>query len=149
MGNPHFQPRWKRKPIQEKGKCGMDRCANFVDKYTKLASANDIEEILQRKIASFTVDEQVEASVGLCNKHYNALYTSLHPSRSCDSCKVKPHAGQILNRHCPSPEIVNTYLKVVSNEPSTLSSESLVCTSCYKHFCAIVDNINNDIVSSN
>ena len=26
---------------------------------------------------SLTVDEQVEASVGLCNEHYNALYTNL------------------------------------------------------------------------
>ena len=141
MGNPHFQSRWKCKPFQEKGKCFVDRC-----KYTKLASANDIEEILQRKIVYFTVDEQVEASVGLCKEHYNALYTSLHSSRSCESCKVKPHAGQILNRHCPSPEIVNTYLKLVSNERSTLSSESLVCTSCYKHFCATVDNVNNDSI---
>ena len=57
----------------------MDRCTNFMDKYTKLASANDIEEILQQKIVSFTVDEQVEASVGLCKEYCNALYTCLHP----------------------------------------------------------------------
>lgn len=42
--------------------------------------------------------------------------------------------GEQHTRHCPSPDTVNTYLSIISDEPSTLSSSSLICIHCYKFF---------------
>ena len=39
---------------------------------------------------------------------------------------------RVFSRHCPSPDLINEYLSAISNEPSTLTSVSTICLSCYK-----------------
>ena len=143
--NLKFQPRWKCTLPKEKIKCSIDKCDNRVHKHTKLASVEAIEERLEDKAVSFTVDEK-QVSVGLCQVHCNALYSRLNPTHSCDSCKARPHAGQVFNRHCPSPEVVNTYLRLVINEHNQLSPDSLICTECYRHFSDIIKNIKGESI---
>ena len=95
MGNPHFHATWVILTFNLDGSVnpGFRTTESVVwisvQIFAELALANDIEEIPQ----------QVEASVGLCKEHYKALYTSLHPSRNCDFCKVRPHAVSIDTAH--------------------------------------------------
>ena len=133
--NPNFQPRWKPKIVKETLKCSIHICNEKLCKTTKLASVEEIEEVLQQKVACFTVEDD-QVAVGLCRDHYNTLYTTLHPPHRlpCESCKIKPHKGQHFNRHCTSPDVVNAYLREVINYPSDLSRESILCLSCYMHF---------------
>ena len=146
--NLKFQPRWKCTLPKEKIKYSIDKCDNRVHKHTKLASVEAIEERLEDKVVSFTVDEK-QVSVGLCQAHYNALYSRLNPTHSCDSCKARPHAGQVFNRHCLSPEIVNTYLRLVINEHNQLSPDSLICTERYGDTLVISLKTSRVTVSSN
>ncbi len=141
--NPNFQPRWKPKMCQKTLKCSISKCDEQFSKSTRLASVEDIEQVLQQKVACFTVEDDHQVAVGLCRDHYNTLYTCLHSPQPCESCKIKPNKGQYFNRHCPSPDEVNTYLRRVSNYPSHLSKESLICLSCYKHF-SIIANIKKE-----
>ena len=84
--NPNFQPRWKPKIVKETLKCSIHICNEKLCKTTKLASVEEIEEVLQQKVACFTVEDD-QVAVGLCRDHYNTLYTTLHPpqdrKRSC------------------------------------------------------------------
>ncbi len=44
---------------------------------------------------------------------------------------------KIIFRHCSTPEIVNSYLNVLSGEMSILTASSKICMSCYKLFNGI------------
>ena len=94
-------------------RCGMESCDNAAIKSTHLAT---------------------EISVPLCQRHYNQLYMQLTISAPCESCGGKPRKNERFNRHCPNPDSMNMYLKIVSSDPSNLTKESIICTACYKHF---------------
>ena len=133
INNPNYEPRWRSKPSTQQPQCSIKDCKNTLCKRTKLASVEDIEHILQQPVVSFTVEESV-TTVGLCRDHYNLLYTQLHVSATCESCDAKPKKGECFTRHCPAPDSVNTYLSLLSSDPSHLTDESLICHACYKHF---------------
>ena len=131
--NTEFKPQWKKKSnIKTRTRCGIESCENTAIKTTHLASKEDIEHILDQPVMSFTV-EDAEISVPFCQTHYNQLYTQLSISSPCKSCRGKPRKGERFNRRCPHPESINTYLTIVSSDPSHLTKDSIICTACYKH----------------
>ena len=139
INNPKFEPRWQSKP-KVKAKCSIQKCENTVSKKTNLASGEDIKQVLGQPIVSFTVGED-ETTVGLCQAHYNQLYTQLSLSAPCESCGGKPKKGERFNRHCPAPDSVNTYLSIVSGNPCCLNEQSRICPACYNHFNLITTHI--------
>ena len=76
-----------------------------------------------------------------CHTHYLDMYYRTQQSNPCDSCKAKPRKGEQFGRHCPSPDIINGYLNLVSNEPRNLTSNSTICLPCYKYFSGIVKQV--------
>ena len=65
------------------------------------------------------------------------MYLHLHP-KACDSCGARPRKSEVFNRHCPSPDIVNSHLHHIAAEKSNLSASSIICISCYKYFQSIL-----------
>ena len=78
--------------------------------------------------------------MGLCREHYTKMYTALN-SVPCASCQEKPRKGETFNRHCSSPEVVNQYLRQISQETSTLTNTSTICFTCHKYFQSIVAEV--------
>ena len=140
INNMLFKPRWRKAEKKCNGRCAIQSCENTAIKNTHLASNEDVEKILERPVISFTVVDEV-VSVRLCQKHYNEVYCRLNLSSPCESCGSKPRKGEQFNRRCPRPESINTYLTIVSSEPSHLTEESIICPACYKHFVVIKQNI--------
>ena len=56
-------------------------------------------------------------------------------------CTTKERKRRFFPRNCPSPDLINEYLSAISNEPSTLTSVSTICLSCYKYFQSIVSQV--------
>ena len=140
INNTQFKPRWKKNAIKPKFiKCGIEGCSNAFAKKTNLANKENVEQILQQPLVSFSIEKH-QISVLLCLSHYNQLYSQLNPSSPCHSCGCKPTKGDQFNRHCQHPELINMYLSLVSNQPSCLSKESIICTACYMHFNTIIKN---------
>ena len=54
---------------------------------------------------------------------------------------MKPHKGELFERHCPAPDKINAYLNIISNEPINLSSNSAICLPCYKYFNVILKQV--------
>ena len=79
-------------------------------------------------------------TIGLCRDHYNILYTQLHTSATCEACGAKPKV-ECFNRRCPAPDSVNTYLSLLTSDPSHLIDQSLICIAYYKHFHLMLKNI--------
>ncbi len=140
VGNTKFRPRWKQNSRQNAAKCSIQSCEHTAHKSTTLATATEIEQLIGQPIVAFNV-EQDESSVSLCQAHYNYLYSQLTLPTPCESCGEKPKRGEKFNRHCPEPDSINTYLSIVTSDPSHLTDKSLVCTACYQHFRVIVGNI--------
>ena len=139
LGNPMFEPRWRTKQKCQ-SKCSIQNCENLASKKTSLASGEEIERFIGQPVVSFTVEEAV-STVSLCQLHYNHLYRQLNFSVPCDSCGEKPKKGEKFNRHCPEPELINTYLASISDDPSHLTEQSLICAACYIHFKATLKRI--------
>ena len=134
-----FEPRWRTKQKCQ-SKCSIQNCENLASKKTSLASGEEIERFIGQPVVSFTVEEAV-STVSLCQLHYNHLYRQLNFSVPCDSCGEKPKKGEKFNRHCPEPELINTYLASISDDPSHLTEQSLICAACYIHFKATLKRI--------
>ena len=94
--------------------------------------------ILGKTVTAFDVGDTT--SVALCQSHSNQFYTKIQ-SVACESCGTKPQKGEHINRHCPHPASVNMYLTIVSNSPSYLTEESIICRACYQHFKNILKNL--------
>ena len=131
-----FNHRWHKRKQKPTLRCVIQSCGNIAVKNTHLASRSNIQSILNQPVTSFTVEEE-DISVPLCQMHYNQLYTQLNLS-PCEACGCKPRKGERFNRHCPNTNTINTYLRIVSSEPSNLTEESVICTACYKHFTAVI-----------
>ena len=128
VGEENYHPRWKPKE-SVKEECAVLRCTEVVHRRTNIASTTHMEQILESKISSSKHED-----ILLCQTHYMSVYTSLHAPHPCDSCKCKPKRGEQHARHCPSPDIINSYLHVMGNElsTSTLHLSSIICHHCYR-----------------
>lgn len=135
LNRRHFHPRWKPKCLVTK-KCNIENCQALVYTNTSLASVDEIETFLQERVHGFTTDGSRE-SIALCKEHYDRMYLHLHP-KACDSCGARPRKSEVFNRHCPSPDIVNSHLHHIAAEKSNLSASSIICISCYKYFQSIL-----------
>ena len=105
-----------------------------------LLQQQKFEQVIGKPIVAFNVEED-GSSINLCQAHYNYLYSQLTLSTACESCGGKPRKGEQFNRHCPEPNSINTYPTMVSGDPCHLTTKSLVCTACYKHFKVILGNL--------
>ena len=142
IGNENYRPRWVIERKDTLFRCGISGCKQTAKKRTELP-LNSVEEIFHRHVSSYEVtNEENMVSVWLCTQHYNAMYIHTHPPSPCSACDCMPRKGERFNRHCPSVDMVNTYLRLVCNVPCHLTEESTICQSCYKHFLIITNNIN-------
>ena len=130
VGNENYTPRWRPKTVTPEY-CGLACCMEKKYRQTSIASPTEIEAIVG---GILSVKDGTIVQTPLCKAHYMRVTTALHAPRPCESCNSKPKWGEQHTRHCPSPDTVNTYLSIISGEPSTLSSSSLICTHCYKFF---------------
>ena len=115
-------------------------CKNEASKVTQMATKDEIEHTLNHKVVIFTTDGTA-VRVPLCKTRYNNVYTHIHTPTTCDSCGGKAKKGERINRHCPAPEIVNSVLKMVSTDTSSLTTDSIICNACYQYFKVISKNI--------
>ena len=95
---------------------------------------------MKKRVSQFTISS-TKQSVGLCMEHYTQIYSHLHADTPCDSCGAKPEKWEAFKRHCPSPTLINDYLSHISTETSSLTASSTICTSCYKYFQSIVQQL--------
>ena len=135
--NCNYQPQWKQKPPICRVSCGVLTCHKEVYRHTSIASPSLIKAYL---VKNFAHSQSHTTNTPLCQFHYNQVYSSLHGPVNCDSCKSKPKKGSQHYRHCPAPELINTYLGFISNEQSTLTESSRICYSCYIFFNCILNN---------
>ena len=123
----NFYPRWKPKRIEKK-KCSIEDCQADLYTHTLLVSVDRLEEILQERVQGYTINDSKE-SIALCKEHYRRMYLHLNPLKVCESCGEKPKRNEIFNRHCPSPDIVNSIgPNKHRQEPQLARYISTVCT---------------------
>lgn len=139
MNNENFMPRWRERKNRVVKRCGIADCKDEARKVTKMATKDEIEHTLNKKVVLFTTDGTA-VQVPLCQTHYNNVYTHTHTPTTCDSCGGKAKKGERMNRHCPNPELVNSALNTVSSETSSLTNKSIICNACYQHFKVLVEN---------
>ena len=137
VGNENYHPRWKPK-THVNAYCGVTNCILEVHRHTNMATLADMEKILGTKISKGGDD-----SVPLCQKHYMTVYAALHAPHPCHSCNSKPRWGEEYFRHCPSPDIINSYLKNMSSESCTLVESSTICNRCYQFFNSIITHFHH------
>ena len=137
VGNENYHPRWKPK-THVNAYCGVTNCILEVHRHTNMATLADMEKILGTKISKGGDD-----SVPLCQKHYMTVYAALHAPHPCHSCNSKPRRGEEYFRHCPSPDIINSYLKNMSSESCTLVESSIICNRCYQFFNSIITHFHH------
>ena len=77
-----------------------------------------------------------------------STHTHTHTVTTCESCGGRPKRGEKLNRHCPSPNIVNGVLSTVSDELSCLTGKSKICIACYQYFKVNIKNFQQGVFSS-
>ena len=68
------------------GVLAIESCRDTAIKNTRLESWEDIQNLLEQPVTSFTVEDS-DVSVPLCPTHYN-LYTPLN--LSSEACRGKP-----------------------------------------------------------
>lgn len=133
VGEENYYPRWKPK-VSVLKECGVSNCTDVVYRHTTIATLDQVERVLQVNVSCKETE-----STPLCKTHYMSVYSSLHAPRLCDSCKSKPKRGEQHYRHCPSPDIINSFLSVVGNEVpmNKLQATSIICLNCYKLFNSV------------
>ena len=142
VGNKNFLPRWHPRQSDKPSCCSITGCKQAAKKRTQI-TLNEAEKIFKKPVAMFEVtDEEDIVCVRLCTEHYNTAYMHTHTPSSCAACNSKPRKGERFNRRCSSVDVINTYLRLVSNVPCHLTDESIICHSCYKHFLIISRNKN-------
>ena len=97
--------------------------------------------ILKERVNAFTIGAE-EKQLGYYKEYYTCMYAHLHHVLRCASCGAKPRRRERFNGHCPCPSTVNHCLAKISNEISNLTTSSLICTPCYKHFTSIIQEVN-------
>ena len=109
VGTNNFNPRWRDKLTSKKGCCGV--AGYNEDAYyrrTQMASPTSLQSILGKHIISGS-----EQDTPLCKGHYTYMQNALRAPRPCSSCNSKPKWGEQHTRHCPEPELVNSYLTTI------------------------------------
>jgi len=137
LENPDYHPRWRDK-TQSIDICSIENCNESAYRHTAIASPQNIELLVGKKLVSLpsTSSEQVRTS--LCQQHYTLVHTSIHTRQPCESCGCKPKwSEKEYFRHCSSPEVINSYMSMISGEVSELTASSTICMSCYRLFNAI------------
>ena len=137
--NPDFTPRWVPKIQKANTICCIEGCKHPLYSKTNLVTAEQLYKLLDERVTAFSVDD-FQASLGLCQDHYTAMYRQLHQATLCASCGCKPRKGLVLYRHCPKPEKINAYINSISDDDIdlTLTDESTVCYTCYLYFNRIL-----------
>ena len=52
----------------------------------------------------------------------------------CASCGTKQKGSTIINRRCPEPDTINSYLQENSAGDHKVTSDDYICLTCYKYF---------------
>ena len=121
--HPHWVP--KSENASEKDKCSVENCKLYVYRSTNLASIENLEHLLGKRIVAFSIDQQ-QSSIGLCQSHYTCMYSQLHQASPCHSCGIIPIKDEPLTKHCPSSVEIHKYLTHITGEPSNLAQFVMV-----------------------
>ena len=135
ISNENFQPRWKDRS-SSKGSCVIDGCSKGAYRRTQIASPVAIGTILGKRVATS------DTYTPLCKHHYTHVQNTLRAPQPCSSCNTKPKWGaEQHTRHCPEPDLINSYLTNVCSETSALTASSTICIHCYRHFTGVVSQL--------
>lgn len=117
--------------------CQLECCNRMFHSNWSRSDVSDVETLLGSRVTGFEVKDG-STFIGLCKEHYNSLYC-LHEVPQCSFCGVKQKGTVIVNRKCPEPDKINSYLQdVLLDTEYTLDSDDLICFKCYKHCRAIL-----------
>ena len=74
----------------------------------------------------------------LCQRCYCHAYNTFHTKQSCKSCRAIPKAGVIFSWHTPNAQLVNKYWRTTVDSDILITSQDILCYSCYKMHSNIV-----------
>ena len=131
-----YYPRW----IKTIRRCAVKSCKSK-DRITKcnILSSTEIEQVL--KCSSLLSSG---SGVLLCHQHYNQVHRSIphnvdsYQHKKCAACLKSMKNSQ--PRYCSSPDQVQLQIKRQHDIDMTLTETDVICLSCYKTFCRILEN---------
>ena len=91
------------------------------------------------KLAEVFQTEQTEEPFVLCRQCYNKAHAIICPP-SCSSCGAYPKTGTSFTRHSPDAVKISQHLSNTSGETVTIAPNDLICYSCYKIHCSIIES---------
>ena len=94
------------------------------------ASVSEVEALLDERVTGFEVRDG-STVIGLCREHYNKLYQLSSAVPECAFCGTEQRGNALINRRCPEPDKINTYLKQTQLDAGNLTSNDHICFRCY------------------
>ena len=81
----------------------------------------------------------------LCINHYQLLYRTLRKQSSvpCAACGAKPLWDTQFSRHCPDVELIIEHIRTAIGVELNLTSDDVICSSCYKLHLQIINETNH------
>ena len=120
-------------PTDENMRCKIQGCSAAAKMHVKFSITDETKQ-------EFSI-ENIE-QVQVCSNHYHLLYKRSHESTlPCKTCGCKPKKCQAFNRHCPSPEIIEKYLRAKQGFSDVIHCDDVICLSCYKQHMDIIQTV--------
>ena len=75
-----------------------------------VSSVSEVEALLDERVTGFEV-RRGSTVIGLCREHYNKLYRLSSAVPKCAFCGTEQRGNTLINKRCPEPDKINTYLQ--------------------------------------
>jgi hypothetical protein len=140
--DPEYIPTWRRKQEKYVASDVSHRCKYMgCTKQNKVISTNDL--LILRCLTVQDTD-----STSLCEAHYQDLYRQAHAPTPCCGCGCKPKSRNgPYTRHSPDPTTISKYLSEKTGCSVDITQTDVLCKSCYNIHLAILNDINNPIIT--
>ena len=145
-----FIPRWIRQDLKkQKQYCCVPGCGNTSERSSELFSFDIICEAAHVSVS----EEEVTNASGpfnLCSQYYYAAYSQSRSINECTLCgsKSRHRAGSEKRRLLPEPETIQMILDETGDSEKCVSSQSVVCNSCYLFCKKLLQQYGDDTISS-
>ena len=124
-GEP-YQLRWHK----NKRVC----CVPFCTSDSKAEKHSFSWDVICHSIGIANISSPVDTCTSLCSAHYIQVYRTQHDLASCVCCGVLRINTTATFITCPSPKLVESYLRDTIDFTGTIREGDQLCYSCYKFF---------------
>ena len=118
--------------------CAVSGCDNASRR--NLALTTSQADILRDN--NITIRSVTPTEITVCASHFMQAYRTLNPPTPCKACGIAniPSQRRPVQRFCPNPALINTYIQEHTDFTETLSETDRICYTCYLFHTQIINN---------